>query len=190
MDGKTLKALSLYPPEGKDAVTMPSGSVLYWIDLARTQDEYQIYTGSKVMKPQFATQAYDDSGFTNLNDFIATYSTKNNFKIGWDGLNFTFDENGTTSGGKVTLWSNSGKAIGSADYERRMISGQEVLIIKATLPDAERNGEWVMFGVKDGFVYNGNFCSASAKKSSYPFFNKTMINAILKAGNKPEVLNN
>ncbi|PUE07000.1 hypothetical protein B9Z51_13945 [Limnohabitans sp. T6-5] len=183
--GKTLKALLLYPPEGHEGVTMPSGSVLYWIDLARTQDEYQIYTGSKVMKPQNYTSA-----FSSLDDYIATYSTTKKNKDNWDGLNFTFDENGTSSGGKVTLWSNSGKTIGSADYERRKISGQEVLIIKATLPDAERNGEWVMFGVKDGFVYNGNFRSASAKKSSYPFFNKTMINAILNAGNKPEVLSN
>ncbi len=184
--GKTLKALWLYPPEGKEKVTMPSGSVLYWIDLARTQDEYQIYTGSKVMKPQNYTSA-----FSSLDDYIATYSTTKSNKDNWDGLNFTFDENGTPSGGKVSLWSKFGNTkIGSADYERRKISGQEVLIIKATLPDAERNGEWVMFGVKDGFVYNGNFRSASAKNFSFPFFNKTMINAILKAGNKPVVLNN
>jgi hypothetical protein len=188
---KSLGVLLPYPPEGHKNVTMPSGSVLYWMDLSRTQDEYQIYTGSKVMKPQFATQAYDDSGFTKLDDYISTYSTAKNFKTGWDGLNFSFDDGGTSSGGKVTLWSNySNSKIGSADYERLKISGQEVLIIKAKLPEAERNGEWVMFGVKDGFVYNGNFRSASAKNFSVPFFNKTMINAILKAGNKPVVLNN
>jgi hypothetical protein len=46
-----------------------------------------------------------------------------------------------------------------------------------------------MFGVKEGFVHNGYFRFASAKNFFYPFFNKTMINAILNAGQKPVVLN-
>jgi hypothetical protein len=181
--GKTLANLGLYPPKSHANVTMPSGSVLYWMDIARTQDEYEIYIKA-------SNSPNNSSGFSSLDNYIATYSTARNFKTGRDGLNFSFDANGTPLGGKVTLWDDSMRLkIGSADYERRTISGEEVLIIKARLPDPMRSGESVIFSVKNGSVYGGSFYSAAAKNSSYPFFNRTMINAILKAGMKPEVLN-
>ena len=46
-----------------------------------------------------------------------------------------------------------------------------------------------MFGEKDGFVYYGSFRNAAVVSKPEASFNKTMMNAILKAGNKPAVLN-
>jgi len=187
--GKTLEALGLEASEDYKGVSMPSGSVLYWLLVGRTADDYQISTGSKVSNPQ-----NNNTDISSVDAFITIYSTKNNLKNYKNGLIFSFDEGGTSSGGKVTLWGNfsyvnySYSKIGSADYERRTVDGQEVLIIKTAAPYG-LSGDRIMFAVKDGALYSGYFTPASAKKSPLPFFNKTMVNAILKAGQKPEVLN-
>lgn len=193
--GQTLAALGLYPPAGFESLTMPSGSQLYWFDFSSSQDRYNLWTGNKVNKwvwnPQ--TNAGSDVPFTSLAEFIGHYSTANaaqGTRVGWSGLQFSFDAGGTSAGGTVTLWSSyqsNATKTGSATYERRMVNGQEILVIKAQAPDND-NGDLVMFAVKDGYLYGGHFRLASVKNSSNPFFNKTMINAILKAGNKPAVL--
>ncbi len=193
--GQTLAALGLNAPAGFEGLTMPSGSQLYWFDFSSSQDRYNLWTGNKVTKwvwnPQ--TNSGSDVPFTSLAEFIDHYSTANaaqGTRFGWSGLQFSFDAGGTSAGGTVTLWSSyqsNATKTGSATYERRMVNGQEILVIKAQAPDND-NGDLVMFAVKDGYLYGGHFRLASAKNSSNPLFNKTMINAILKAGNKPAVL--
>lgn len=193
--GKTLSELGLNPPTGFANVTMPSGAVLYWVDFASTQDSYSLWAGSKLQKWDWNSQTNMGSyvPFTSLADFINTYSTANAEKgtrFGWSGLQLSFDAGGTSTGGNLTLWSDytsNAKKTGSAAYERRSVYGQEVLVIKATAPD-NRSGDLVMFAMKDGDFFGGQFRSAAAKSSSDPLLNKTMINAILKAGNKPAVL--
>lgn len=193
--GQTLAALGLYPPTGFESLTMPSGSQLYWFDFSSSQDRYNLWTGNKVNKwvwnPQ--TNVGSDVPFTSLAEFIGHYSTtsaEQGTRFGWSGLQFSFDAGGTSAGGKLTLWSSyqsNATKTGSATYERRMVHGQEILVIKAQAPEND-NGDLVMFSVKDGYLYGGHLRMASAKNGSNPFFNKTMINAILKAGNKPAVL--
>lgn len=193
--GQTLAALGFYPPAGFESLTMPSGSQLYWFDFSSSQDRYNLWTGNKVTKwvwnPQ--TNSGSDVPFTSLAEFIGHYSTANaaqGTRFGWSGLQFSFDAGGTSAGGTLTLWSSyqsNATKTGSATYERRMVNGQEILVIKAQAPDND-NGDLVMFAVKDGYLYGGHFRLASVKNSSNPLFNKTMINAILKAGNKPAVL--
>jgi hypothetical protein len=47
----------------------------------------------------------------------------------------------------------------------------------------------MMFAVKDGVLYGGDFTPSTAPNQSAFFANKTMLNAILKIAGKPEVLN-
>ena len=68
----------------------------------------------------------------------------------------------------------------------RTANGQEVLIIKAQAPE-NGTGKLVMFGVKDGTVYGGQFAPPTIR-SNQGNFNKTMMNAILAAGKLPAVL--
>jgi hypothetical protein len=192
---QTLAALGLNPPSGFENLTMPSGSQLYWFDFSSSEDRYNLWTGNEVTKWVWNPQTNFGSNvpFTNLADFTGYYSTasaEQGTRFGWSGLQFSFDAGGTSAGGKLTLWSSyqsNATKTGSATYERRMVHGQEILVIKAQAPEND-NGEWVMFSVKGGKLYGGSFRLASAKNVSNPLFNKTMMNAILKAGNKPPVL--
>jgi hypothetical protein len=198
--GKTLLELGLGVPSSKNAISMPSGAQLYWFDLARTKDEYNLWTNSKVEK--FVWQEQPDSPpiaswepFKSIEDFIKTNSTANaanGQRFSFSGLHFSFDEGGTQDGGKLTLWSDdtsvpNATVTGSAAYERREVFGEEVLVIKAAAPD-NRKGELLIFAMKEGNLYGGVFKSAAVKSLPQAHFNKTMINAILKAGNKPEVV--
>ena len=134
------------------------------------------------------------NGFTSLDNFIKAYTqpegaSYSSYIKQWSGLFFSFAANG-----KLTLWDPATaktakpSAIGSATYTRRTTpSGQEVLILNAQAPE-NKQGQKVMFAVKDGVMYGGSFHAASAKGSSDPLFNKTMMNAILAAGNKPAVI--
>ncbi len=184
--GKTLSALGLKPPTGFEATTMPAGSQLYWLDFANTDDKYDLWTGSPV-------QRWTSAGtFASIADFIAAHTTTATPPPrSWDGLFFSFNAGGTSTGGTVSLWSQpsgttSRKVIGQAKYSIRTVHGQQMLVIEAPVPDNDL-GELVMFAVKGGYLYSGSVRPASAKGSVDGLFNKTMINAILAAGKKPAV---
>jgi len=140
-----------------------------------------------------------NKSFTSLNNFINAYTTATtgtNIKyFGWSNLYFSFDGPGTATGGTVSLWSGTSNGVnavktstGKASYERRTVFGQEVLIIQAQAPQ-NRTGQMVMFAIKDGALYGGNFTPSSVANSGEANVNKTMLNAILKAAGKPAVLN-
>jgi hypothetical protein len=101
------------------------------------------------------------------------------------GLYFSFAANGG-----LTLWKSYSDMtpVGTATYTRRTVHGVEVLIINAQAPQQDP-GERIFFAVKDGKVYGGSHTPVGTHNSSTPMFNKTMMDAILKAGNKPAVLN-
>ena len=194
--GKTLKALGLNPPTAFESTTLPAGSQLYWLDFANKEDKYDLYTGNAVTYWTSSGQAK----FNSLEAYISTYATASNGAAnyaGWSGLHYSFNAGGTETGGTVSLWSPSWdaatnksvtpKVIGQASYSISTVYGQKVLIIHAQAPE-NKQGQKVMFAVKDGVLYGGSFRAASAKGSSDPLFNKTMMNAILAAGNKPAVI--
>lgn len=193
--GKSLSALGLNPPAGYANVTMPSGALLYWFEFASTQDTYLLWAQRKLTRSVSNAQNNTSSQvpFTSLDELISTYSTANAEKgtrFYSQGLQLSFDAEGTTTGGKLTLWSDgaTAKKTGVATYERRILFGQEVLVIKAQAPYNDE-GTLVIYAMKDGGLYSGDLQPASVKYSGNPMFNKTMVNAILKAGNKPAVLN-
>lgn len=198
--GKTLSALGLNPPKGFETTTMPAGSQLYWLDFANTDDKYDLWTGNPVQK--WDHQANKMVTFTNFADYISAYTTSSSpgstVYTGWGGLHYSFNTGGTATGGTVSLWRPSSydsatntsapaAVIGQAKYSIRSVHGQQMLVIEAPAPENSR-GELVMFAVKAGSLYGGSVRPASAKNSSVGLFNKTMINAILAAGNKPAVL--
>ena len=193
--GKTLSALGLNPPKGFESTTMPAGSQLYWLDIANSDDQYYLWTDSPVQR--WSSASTQPKTFVSIADYIAAYTTSSSsgstVYTGWDGLNYSFNTGGTATGGTVSLLNpstNQGSTppavIGQAKYSIRTVHGQQLLVIEAPAKDP---GELVLFAVKDGALYGGKFRLASTKASSEPMFNKTMINAILKAGNKPEVKN-
>ncbi len=199
--GKTLSDLGLNPPTGFENTTMPAGSQLYWLDFANTDDKYDLWTDRPVQKWDYQGNKYVT--FTTLADYINAYTTPSSSGItlytGWNGLNYSFNTGGTATGGTVSLWGSSTDdsttqvwtrpaVIGQAKYSIRTVHGQQLLVIEAPAPYNDQ-GELVMFAVKDGALYSGQARPASAKGSGFPVFNKTMINAILVAGNKPEVKN-
>jgi len=200
---KTLKGLGLNPPEAYASVAMPTGSELYWIEFANTDDKYYLYTGDAPSKTVWdSTQKkFTQQEFSTLDGLVSGSPTPSVSGIGtvvdpsalrtWSGLGFSFDAGGTSSGGSLTLWSgvnaNNPTVSGKGTYTRKTVFGQELLIINAQAPENSK-GEWVMFTVKDGKVYGGTYRSAAVRQTSQPLFNKTMMNAILKAGNKPAVL--
>lgn len=194
--GKTLTELGLHAPAKFAELAMPTGSELYWFDFASPQDSYHLWTGNKVSQWVWnvETNTGSEVPFTSLDAFIGHYSTANaesGQRFGWSGLQFSFDAGGTSAGGNLTLWSDLGPAAiktGSATYQRRMVHGKEVLVIQAQAPENE-SGELVIFAVKDGFLYGGNFQSAAIKHASQPNFNKTMLDALLKAGDRPSAVN-
>ncbi len=194
--GKTLKALGLNTPSGFESTTLPAGSQLYWLDFANKEDKYDLYTGNAVTYWTSTGQVK----FSSLDAYISKYTTASNGAAnyaGWSGLHYSFNAGGTETGGTVSLWSPSWdaatsksvtpKVIGQASYSISTVYGQKVLIIHAQAPE-NKQGQKVMFAVKDGVLYGGSFRAASAKGSSDPLFNKTMMNAILAAGNKPAVI--
>jgi hypothetical protein len=107
-------------------------------------------------------------------------------------LRFKFNTGGTETGGTVTLYNYSNQSdstpTGIATYFIKTMGGQKVLVINKAGPD-NGDGSYVMYGEKDGFVYYGSFRNAAVVSKPEASFNKTMMNAILKAGNKPAVLN-
>lgn len=195
--GKTLQDLGLNPPSAYAKTQMPAGSELYWFEFANTEDEYQIFTGAG---PVSSWTAAGNTKFTSLDQYMKAYRTPSNGSVlnaGWSGLYYSFDAGGSATGGTVTLWSPSwqastnqavtSKIIGKADYSIRTVYGQQVLIIHAQPPQNDK-GDLLMFAVKDGLLYGGSYRSASIKGIGEPLFNITMLNAILKAGNKPAAL--
>lgn len=187
--GKTLKALGLTVPSNyADTTPMPKGAKLYWFSFKNENDNYYIYTGNKVQ--QWSNSANAQVTFASLNDFIAANGAGTQGRS-WSGLRFTFDADGTSTGGTVTLldygnWSSK-TAIGKANYEIRTVAGQQVLVILKPAP-LNSDGSSVMFAVKDGYVYSGDYRSAAMTNQREAYFNKIMMNAILQAGNKPAVL--
>jgi hypothetical protein len=193
---KTLKDLGLNPPLAFESMTLPAGSLLYWLDFANKEDKYDLYTGNPVTYWTSTGQVK----FSSLEAYISTYATASNGTAnyaGWSGLHYSFNAGGTATGGTVSLWSPSWdatknqsvtpKVIGQASYSINTVYGQKVLIIHAVAPE-NKQGQKVMFAVKDGVLYGGSFRAASAKSSSEALFNKTMLNAILAAGKLPSVL--
>ena len=190
--GKTLSALGLNPPKGFESTTMPAGSQLYWLDFAYSDDQYFLWTDSPVQS--WSSASTQPKTFVSIADYIAEYTTSSSSGItvytGWDGLNYSFNTGGTATGGTVSLWNHQGSTpaafIGQAKYSIRTVHGQQLLVIEAPTkyPD-----ELVMFAVKDGALYGGVFQFAAVKSLPEAHFNKTMMDAILKAGNKPAVLN-
>lgn len=190
--GKTFKELGLTTPTGYDTITMPSGSELYWLELASNQDKYYLYTGNKVSG--YSSSSNSQVNYTTLADYIKAYTTATTtypVYTGWSGLCYSFDSTGRSdAGGNLTLWScnsSSSSKIGTSTYEIRTVSGQQMLIIKAQAPE-NGLGRLIMFAVKDGYLFGGWYQSAAVPSTHDPKFNKTMMNAILAAGKKPAVL--
>ncbi len=192
--GKTLAALGLNPPSTYANITMPSGSYLHRLTLLGSQDRYYLYTGQKVSKWVYdsQTQATSQVPFTSINDFIAAYPTGNTY-TGRSGLCFSFDAGGTSTGGNLTLWScdptgqGMSSIVGNSTYERRTVSGKELLIIKAQAPESQ-TGDLVMYAVKDGYLYGGTHSPATSTPAPETAFNKVMMEAILKARGLPAVV--
>jgi hypothetical protein len=200
--GKTLSALGLNPPKDFESTTMPASSQLYWLELANIEDKYDLWTGSPIQK--WDSQANKLVTLTTLSDYIKAYTTASSpgstVYTGRSGLHYSFNTEGRTdTGGTVTLWRSSSfdsttkvvtpaKVIGQAKYSIRTVHGQQLLVIETPAPEND-DGSFVMFAVQAGALYGGQVRLASAKGSSIPVFNKTMMDAILKAGNKPAVLN-
>jgi len=187
--GKKLSDLVPSLPSAYANAVMPTGSALYWLTFANIQDEYRIDPGNPIKDGYLTTS----KPFTSLDNFIKAYTTTTSspFKfIGRNGLNFSFDAGGTASGGSLSLYgyptNTALNTAGKASYERRTFGGQEVLIIQAP---SYSSWNMMMFAVKDGVLYGGDFTPSTAPNQSAFFANKTMLNAILKIAGKPEVLN-
>lgn len=191
--GKTLAALNLNPPTGFESLVMPSGSQLYWFDFVATEDRYYLYTG--VPPAQFVNinGTSEQRPYSSLDEFISVNGTPTDGVssrfTGWSGLQFSFDAGGTASGGSLTLWAfvnGMPSKTGKSTYELRTVNGQKMLILKAQAPYNDP-GKLLMFSVKDGTVYSGQFTPTTIR-SGQGHFNKTMMNAILAAGKLPAVV--
>lgn len=190
--GKTLSALGVNPPTAYASTVMPAGSKLYWFEFANTEDRYNLYAGNPVQTWNSSEQK--NLTFASLDDFLSTFTTPSQATVTdslflqWSGLRFSFDAAGRSdTGGKLTLWDSSAKAIGQSSYSIRTVQGQKVLVIDEQAPDKER-GRRIFFAVYDNKVYGGDLRPASVKHESSPNFNKTMINALLAAAKRPSVV--
>jgi hypothetical protein len=187
--GQTLSALGLNPPKGFGDIKMPAGAELYWLTFAAAADEYALYVSENDKVGKW--DSVNSLPLTSLTALITRYT---NVITSHSGLRFKFNTGGTETGGTVTLynynysnWSDS-TPTGTATYFIKTMGGQKALVINKAGPQ-NSDGSYVMFGEKDGFVYYGSFRNAAVVSKPEASFNKTMMNAILKAGDKPAVLN-
>ena len=197
--GKELGTLNLNLPAdaaaGVTKVVMPAGAAIKWFNSMKQEDGYTISTVDKITPSDNINSA--NTPFATLDEMIKKYTTPATSSSSFyprylNGTYISFDEGGTNSGGIVTLWTQQGNATftqsGQAVYERRTVFGQSVLIIKAKTPYSF-DGRQEMFAVKDGAVYGGQFRAAETATQSVLFYNKIMMDAILKAANKPQTVN-
>ena len=193
--GKTLSELGLKTPAGLETATMPAGAQLTWSTFANLKDGYYLNTYSPVQYYDSASQK--SIPFTSLQAFIDKYRTPASATslpgTSWAGLRFSFDNGDTATGGTVTLWNDTPVPVmgyvklGSASFERRTVSGQEVLIIQARVPYYQE-GRRVLFAVKDGVLYDGTFEASTMARGSEAYFNKVMMNALLVPRARPVVV--
>ncbi|MEO6351645.1 MAG: hypothetical protein ABIO19_05840, partial [Burkholderiaceae bacterium] len=199
LSGKTASSIPNLLPAAATDLTFAPGSKLFWIQTSLLDDEYRLHTGYPLEVWSCTVSACASTPLTSLDQFISAYATdkasSSKLYQQWSNLVFTFDAGGTATGGSVTLWgpagcnynNNSCSKAGSALYEIRTVSGQQVLIIKAQAPE-NRRGEYLMFAAKDGALHGGSYRPAGTDESNDPSFNKAAINSIMSAGNKPQVV--
>jgi hypothetical protein len=201
ISGLNLPSLAAYR-----AVTFAPGSKLYWTQTTPLADIYQLWTGYQIGLWRDSSE----TKLTSIDQLITAYQTANTpgDKLWLNGLNVTFDTAAANSlTGTVSLWSdgvsycapngcsttNTGMTpviytkTGSAPYEIKTISGQQILIIKAN--DPQKAGTNTIFSVQDGKLYKGSFVPVGAPHLSSPSFNKIGMDSILSGYSTLKVVN-
>jgi hypothetical protein len=216
VSGKTaasILGLNLPMFAGSSSVTFASGSKLYWMQSTPLDDIYHLWTGYQISVWRYGdgNGSSSETKLTSIAQLISLYQTSNNpgDKLQLNGaFPVTFDASAANSlTGTVSLWSdgmshctsngcwttNTGitpviyTKAGSAPYEIKTISGQQILIIKAN--DAQNAGSNTIFSVQGGKLYRGRYEPVGASQASSPNFNKIGMNSILSGYTTLKVVN-
>lgn len=214
VSGKTaasIPGLNLPMFAGSSSVTFASGSKLYWMQNTALDDIYHLWTGYQISVSRYGNGSSSETKLTSIAQLMSLYQTSNTpgDKLQLNGaFPVTFDASATNSlTGTVSLWNDgmlhctsngcwttdTGIApviytkAGSAPYEIKTISGQQILIIKAN--DAQNAGSNTIFSVQGGKLYRGRYEPVGAFQASSPNFNKIGMNSILSGYTALKVVN-
>jgi len=133
----------------------------------------------------------DNSTCSSLTDFLDAYAkdatnSKDVETFEYEDVIYSFDKTGSSAkGGNISFWDGSGQKVGSSSYGIRKVSGVDVLVANVCF---DRKDCWDLpaFVMKDGVVHNGDYESTSLSYEQK--LNKAATNAVLKAFNKPAVV--
>ena len=187
-------------------VTFAPGSMLYWMQSTPLADSYTLWTDYQMSVWSYTNGIGSTTNLTSIDQLISAYQTTNTSgdKLWTDGNFVTFDAAAASSlTGTVTLWSDgvtfcnstggctsttapkNYTKTGSAPYEIKTVSGQQLLTIKANNPD----GSNTIFATQAGKLYTGRFEPVGMPQTANANFNKTGMDSLLSSYTTLKVVN-